>query len=278
MSIRFSKFVLLMILVAAPAALLAFELPRDSRVPGGIAVITLGSAPEPAPLVHFQGQRVLTLRPQEHWVAVVGIPLDARPGKHQIQVQRGKARTLVPFEVKPKEYSKQHIKLPTNKHVDLSEKDLARHNRELSTITQPSKKHFSAALPSTLRMQLPFQGRVSSQFGHRRIINGKPRNPHSGMDLAAPEGTPIRAPLAGTVLATGNLFFNGNTVFIDHGSGLVSMYCHMNTIDVAKGTKLNIGDVFATVGKTGRATGPHLHWSVFLNGEAVDPELFLAPD
>lgn len=266
----------LMLLFFAPVCA-AFELPQDSRVPGGVAVITLGSQPEPPPIVHYAGKRVLTLRPAQHWVAVVGIPLKAKPGTHQIQVQRSQARTTVNFDVADKKYSEQHIKLPTNKHVDLSKKDLARHNREKTTITIPSKKHFSHSLPATLRMQYPFQGRISSQFGHRRIINGKPRNPHSGMDLAAPEGTPIKAPLAGTVLVTGNLFFNGNTVFIDHGSGLVSMYCHMNTIDVEKGARLLTGDVFASVGKTGRVTGPHLHWSVFLNGEAVDPALFL-PD
>ena len=256
-------------------AAFAFDLPTDSRVPGGVAVITLGTQAEPPPVVQFRGRRVMTLRPQDHWVAVVGIPLSAKPGTESIQVRRGSATTSVSFQIQDKQYSTQHIKLKTNKHVDLSPKDLARHQRELKEITVPSKKHFSNTLPASLKMQLPFKGRLTSKFGHRRIINNKPKNPHSGIDLAAPEGTPIHAPLAGTVIATGNLFFNGNSVFIDHGSGLVSMYCHMNSIDVQKGTRLNTGDVFAKVGMTGRATGPHLHWSVFLNGEAVDPALFL---
>lgn len=266
---------LALFLLLLPGSLLAFELPKHSPVPGGVAVLTLGKQATPPPVVKYQGRRVLTVRPAEHWVAVVGIPLSAKPGKSQIEVSRGSASTQVPFTITGKQYSTQHIKLKTNKHVDLSKKDLARHKRELSEITKPSKVYYSPEPPATLRMQLPFQGRVSSLFGHRRIINGKPKNPHSGLDLAAPEGTPIHAPLAGTVIATGNLFFNGNTVYIDHGNGLVSMYCHMNTIDVAKGTVLKTGDAFAKVGKTGRATGPHLHWSVFLNGQAVDPQLFL---
>jgi murein DD-endopeptidase MepM/ murein hydrolase activator NlpD len=110
----------------------------------------------------------------------------------------------------------------------------------------------------------------------RRIFNGESRNPHSGMDIAAPVGTPVRAPLAGTVIDTGDYFFNGNTVFVDHGRGVISMYCHLSAIDVIPGQHVAAGTTLGKVGMTGRVTGPHLHWALSLNRAWVDPELFVA--
>jgi murein DD-endopeptidase MepM/ murein hydrolase activator NlpD len=129
--------------------------------------------------------------------------------------------------------------------------------------------------PETLRMQQPIPGVRSSSFGMRRIFNGESRNPHSGMDIAAPVGTPVRVPLAGTVIDTGNYFFNGNTVFVDHGRGMISMYCHLSAIDVKPGERVAVGTTLGAVGMTGRVTGPHLHWGLSLNRAWVDPELFV---
>jgi murein DD-endopeptidase MepM/ murein hydrolase activator NlpD len=126
-----------------------------------------------------------------------------------------------------------------------------------------------------MQLHQPVDGRYSSPFGLRRYFNDQPRKPHSGLDIAAPEGTPIQAAESGVVVETGDYFFNGKTVFIEHGQGLVTMYCHLRKIDVETGQTVTRGEKIGEVGKTGRVTGAHLHWSVSLNHAMVDPLLFL---
>jgi murein DD-endopeptidase MepM/ murein hydrolase activator NlpD len=174
-----------------------------------------------------------------------------------------------------KNYPEQRLSIKDKRKVEPNAEDLLRIERE-QKVTDAIKRRFSEAEPAT-DFALPADGRLSSRFGLRRIFNGLPRNPHAGLDVAAGSGSPVRAPAAGVVADTGDYFFNGNTVFIDHGQGLISAYMHLSRIDVRPGQKVAQGERLGAVGASGRVTGPHLHWAVILNATPVDPALFLAP-
>ncbi len=250
------------------------ELPRSTTVPGGVAVIELGAGTEKTPEAWYRGNRLLVARKSGRWYAIVGIPLSARPGSHQITL-KGAGERNISFDVTGKKYREQHLTISNKRMVNPDADDLRRIRRETEEIAAAFSRWRDVRQIDT-RFAKPVDGILSSPFGLRRFFNGQPRKPHSGLDIAAPEGTPIRSPAAGVVAATGDFFFNGNTVFIDHGQGLITMYCHMERIDVKKDDLLAKGDIIGTVGMTGRVTGAHLHWSVSLNNTRVDPELFMA--
>ncbi|WP_418236026.1 peptidoglycan DD-metalloendopeptidase family protein [Comamonas serinivorans] len=253
----------------------ATVLPRASAVPGGVVLLELGPGAQ-APQVHTRDAvPVLVVGDPFGWTAVLGIALAAQPGSDSVIVRetQGSTRSIA-FDIRDKHYAEQRLKVAP-KTVDLSPDDEARYNRE-RTHQQQVMATVSAPVPPSLRLGVPVPGRRSSSFGLRRVFNGQSRNPHSGMDIAAPTGTPIKAPLAGKVIDTGDYFFNGNTVWLDHGGGFLTMYCHLSAIDCRVGDTLAPGRAFAKVGATGRVTGPHLHWGVMLNRTMVDPALFIA--
>lgn len=279
-------------------------LPQPRPTPGGVALVGLGPAAE-RPAVHFGALPVMVLGAPAGWTAVLGLPLAQPVGPLRLSVLAhapagrpasapmadaagsadsagsagsagsavGPAPREIVLDVQPHRYAEQRLTVAP-RHVTLSPEDLARHERERvhqATVIAT----FSPPPEGSLRMAAPVPGPRSGSFGLRRVFNGQPRAPHSGMDTAAPTGTPVRAPLAGRVIDTGDYFFNGRTVWLDHGGGLLGMFCHLSAVDVAPGDRLAAGDRLGAVGATGRVTGPHLHWSVALNRAMVDPALFL---
>ncbi|MDV7213460.1 peptidoglycan DD-metalloendopeptidase family protein [Azotobacter beijerinckii] len=242
----------------------------DKPVPGGVAVVDLGDGPAP-PKATYQDKPVLTVREDgKRWLAIVGIPLTVKPGEQRIEAD---GRSLA-FRVEPRHYREQRITLKNQRQVDPDPDDLKRIERELAE-QNDAYRRFEPRPPSNLLFDKPVAGPLSSPFGLRRFFNGEERNPHSGLDFAVPAGTPVKAPAAGRVTLVGDYFFNGQTVFVDHGQGLVSMFCHLSRVEVKAGDELPRGTVLGRVGATGRATGPHLHWNVSLNDARVDPAIFI---
>jgi murein DD-endopeptidase MepM/ murein hydrolase activator NlpD len=246
----------------------------NKPVPGGVAVIDLGNAAQ-APKATYQGKPVLVVKEQDaRWLAIVGVPLTVKPGSQQLLAKDANGSRNLEFVVGSKKYPEQRITLKNQRQVNPDPDDLKRIEGELAVQLQ-AYRSFTPGTPSNLLLDKPVAGPLSSKFGVRRFFNGEERNPHSGLDFAVPAGTPIKSPAAGKVILTGNYFFNGNTVFVDHGQGFISMFCHMSKIDVKVGDAVPRGGVVGKVGSTGRATGPHMHWNVSLNDARVDPAIFI---
>ncbi|MCD6061542.1 MAG: peptidase family protein [Moraxellaceae bacterium] len=268
-----------LLLPGALFATLAAAAPQDSRVPGGIAVLSFPGLPKTEVQALYQGKPVFIDEDRSGARRfIVGIPLAATPGAAGVLVvnaRTGESLDVVAFAIQDKKYPEQHITLPADsKHVSPGAEELARYGREAAE-QQAVYRIFSEGGKPWPDFIMPTPGEANASFGRKRFFNGEARAPHLGMDIAAPEGQVIVAPAEGVVAQTGDYFFNGRTVMIDHGQGLVSMLCHMQEIRVKAGDKLKQGDIVGLVGKTGRATGPHLHWTVSLNDARIDPLLVL---
>lgn len=246
----------------------------SSPVRGGLAVIDLGHA-DTAPVVTLNENRILVTRKSgEHpWEAWLGISLTQTLKDGQLFFKVNNEQQSITVEEFA--YPEQRLTVKKNQ-VWPSEQELERIRSESKSMTDVYKSFSTHPVPPS--MVWPVRGPQSSAFGLRRFFNDQERAPHSGIDIAAPTGTPVQAPAAGKVVLTGNFFFNGKAVFIDHGQGLISMLCHLNDIDVTEGDLLKQGDLIGKVGATGRATGPHLHWTISLNNARIEPRLLLAED
>lgn len=257
-----------------PLTCLATALPRDEPVPGGVAVLELPAA-EAAPMAHFEGRRVMVISHDQHWYAVVGIPLSSAIGEKFLTVKiADQARENVKFTIQAKHYPEQHLTIKNPKLVNPPAAQLARIEREQAHLQHIFKTWDADPAPG-LSFIWPVDGPQTSPFGTRRFYNGEERSPHMGIDIGASRGVPVRAPADGVVADAGSYYFCGNTLTIDIGQGLYSVYCHLSKIEVKRGQQVKQGEVVGAIGATGRTTGANLHWTVSLNGTPVDPHAFI---
>ena len=181
----------------------------------------------------------------------------------------------VPIKINKKDFGESRITILDVSKVNLSEEDSQRAYKE-SQLIRNSLNTYSTNIKPSLKFISPVDGIISSRYGKQRYINDQPRSPHLALDIAAAEGTEIIAPAPGKVILVGDFFYSGNYLILDHGFGLLSSYSHMSKIHVQTGDYLNQRDVIGEVGSTGRVTGPHLHWSVYLEKQRINPESLIA--
>lgn len=269
------KLKLIILLSCYSSVVFSNVLMHHSPTPGGIAIIKFNTDKHLTPTVIYQGNRVLTIQNQRNWFAVVGIPLSVKPGIQYIAVHTTNGTQQVSFTVKPKTYKTERINIRYKGNGRICPTYELKVLRELKEIEATYRNWLATPNIQHLQLQPPIYGRKSSAFGLKRIFNGVPKRPHSGIDIAAPEGTPIKAPKDGIVIKTSRYCLTGNAIFLDHGQGFITSYFHLKKIAVKIGDRIKQGRIIGFVGRTGRVTGPHLHWSVSLNGVRVNPELFL---
>jgi murein DD-endopeptidase MepM/ murein hydrolase activator NlpD len=204
--------------------------------------------------------------------AMIGIGL-SDIGTQQLVNSRGEL--IAATTVRERAYAEQHLRLTQTQYVTPNIEQNARFEREAAEQKAAYRVYSGQTAAQWPVFQWPLHGRVSSEFGLRRFFNGEPRAPHLGIDIAGKQGTPVLAPAEGAVALIGDYFFNGRTVIIDHGQGLFSMLCHFSDIQVTVGQQVTKRTVVGLVGATGRATAPHLHWTVSLNDSRINPAILL---
>lgn len=267
---------------AAPAAVesaLVLAAPGKVEIGQPFLVRLTSDLPLESVSVHWLGKEVvpsISVWNNRH-VALVMLGtdvLDAKAGKEELTVIAsvdGKENTLRrTVQVRTKKYPKQELTLPPSMVTPPREVyDRIAAEREQ---TSAAKNTVSARRLWRLPLLRPVDGAMTSAYGLQRILNGKPKNPHRGNDLRSPMGNPVKAAADGVVILVGDHYYAGNSVYIDHGNGMVTMYFHLSKPIVKEGDKVQRGQAIGLSGMSGRATGPHLHFSVSVLGKLVDPE------
>lgn len=263
----------LLLLTVAASALAAGVLSSTSRGEDTPATVV-----EPGTLLRWPGSGVTACRIGERtWAPLEGgcvFPVDLLAGRGGFTLKRTRNGAQEQLQVRVAEYpySVQRLEIEDESKVSLSDEDLKRVKRESREI----RALWSQDSTGTVRLPLhpPLQPLPEGgRFGARRIINGQPRNPHTGVDYSVTRGTPVYAAGRGTAALVDNHFFAGNSIFVDHGHGLITMYFHLEEMLVDEGAHVERGQQIATVGSSGRATGPHLHFGVRWHAQRVNPEL-----
>lgn len=247
---------------------------RSAR-PGDIVVLTITTlSPDAVPRVRAFNRTLLPFAVDaRRWRVLVGIDLETAPGPHFVETETGAPpdieRATYRLVVTPRTFRTRTLTVDeafVNPPASAQER-IARETAELNAL-------WAASSPAKLwagPFLRPVEDPANSAFGTRSILNGQPRSPHSGADFNSAIGTPIKAPNAGRVVLAGDRYFTGNTVMVDHGLTLFSLFAHLSEMAVHEGDTVKAGEVIGKVGATGRVTGPHLHWSVRVNGARVDP-------
>lgn len=255
--------------VATQTALTVTHAARALR-PGELVVLTI-TAPATVPVtVRAFDRSWPAIRTESgEWRALIGIDLATKPGRHEVMVTAGEAQSSYPLDVHARAFPTRRLTVDPAlvNPPPHARARIAREARELTAI-------WAASPPEPFwrdRFVRPVPDEANSAFGTHSVYNGERRSQHGGADFRSPTGRPIKAANAGRVVLAGDLYFTGHTVVVDHGQGLVSLFAHLSGIDVKPGATVAAGDVVGKVGATGRVTGPHLHWTVRLNGARIDP-------
>jgi len=268
---KINRQLLLLITLITPCVSHAF--PQSSPVPGGVVLIPVDDS-YVASSARYKDKKIAIIKKNNQSFLLVGIPLNTKPGTYHVNIKTGQGKKeQLNFNITPKTYKAQYLTIKNKRKVNPYKDDMVRILSEKKRKARAKKKWSQQTIGADFTV--PVDGRISSIFGLRRFFNEQPRRPHSGLDIAAPQGTPIKAIESGTVIESGNFFFSGNMIYLDHGQGLISLYAHMHTIKVKPGDKIEKGQIIGTVGETGRVTGPHLHLAIIANQTLVDPLQFL---
>ena len=268
-----SLIVLFVMLVSLSSFSVAEARPRitlsPARVgPGDLMVATVTRATGTVEGT-FDGKPVFFVAVKNAYKAIIGIDLKAEPGKYPLELTVNGKRFSRTVRVRKKMYPVQRLTLPKDK-VELSPEDEARVEREQKELAAV----WPVASPRLWNGNFldPLPGKeITTRFGLNRIINDIPKNPHTGVDLAAEAGEPVRAPNDGIAVVVEEQFFSGNSVILDHGQGIYTMFFHLSQASVRQGQTVHKGDIIGLTGATGRVTGPCLHWGTRIMGARVDP-------